>query len=229
MTLQKTSHKVREAAQAVGIGMQASGSYVCAKFNADAFAELAKTELGSIKFNTARCIAIVRSDREAGKGGTVARIAQASECGRFVRYTADKSIMRTDVVSMEVLTLADFVERAIAGGTVATIARLEHRQAVEGSEKTGYVFGSLSESYSSLVYVLNGKVQIKDIETRANEYNSHELVCVLQSTTEENAKLAERLRKAAGIGEVEAVASTKKAKGKSKAKKATANADSAID
>ena len=218
MTLQKTSHTFRELAQTVGIGMQASGSYVCAKFNSDAYAELAKTNLSELRFSKEKAIAVTKSDREFGKGGTVARIAKVSECGRFVQY-ADKSVMRTDVVSMEVLTLGEFVERAIKSGVSATIARLENRQTVEGSEVTGYVFGTLQESYSSLVYVLNGKVQIKDIETKANEYNAHELVCVLTSTEEENAKLAERLRKAAGIGEVEAVAKVKKAKKSTKAKK----------
>lgn len=211
MTLQKTSHTFREAAQAVGIGMQASGSYVCAKFNSDAYAALAKVNLSELRFSKEKAIAVTESDREKGKGGTVARIVNVSECGKYVRY-ADKTVMHTDVVKMTVYTLAGFVESTIKAGVIATVARLEARQVVEGSEITGYVYGSLSESYSSLVYVLNGKVQIKDIETKANEYNAHELVVITSSTEDENAKLAERLRKAAGCGEVEAVAKVKKAK-----------------
>lgn len=205
--------------------MQASGSYVCAKFNSDAYAALAKLNLSEIKFGRERIIAVTESDREAGKGGTVARIAYASDCGQYVKYAADGSIMHTGVVAIKVLTVREFVERAISAGVVAKIARLENRNVVEGSEVTGYVFGSLSESYSSLVYVLNGKVQIKDIETKANEYNAHELVVVLTSTDEENAKLSERLRKAAGGNDVEAVAKVTKAKKAKKSTKAKASKD----
>ena len=170
----RNSHKLRKEAEAKGIALMLSGSYVLQDLDSNEWDSVLKTNISKLKFSPEPTVVITNEDAKWRKNrGRLARFAFLSSDGRFAKYIDPDCQTRSSVISLRLINARSYELRAflkrVNGGKTVHIERI-----VNPSEKwAGVLFGSLSDYYASLV-VVTGKhpgFSFVDIETKSNRYN----------------------------------------------------------
>lgn len=159
----RNDRSLRVEVATLGVGLNASGSYVSAKVEAGALKSSIDYAQSTEKSFSKERLAFVLT----GNKGTVVRFGRLSKCGQFAELVSQHG--KTGIVS-----LAIFGEQ----GTVQVLTEAELAKSLEKATVTHYVrdedkaqftgkqIGRMTDDYASLVYALGGKLVAVDIETR---------------------------------------------------------------
>lgn len=118
-----------------------------------------------------------------GKKGNLMRLGCLSKDRRYIR-TLSGTVFIAELLKAQPMNIQDVVRDLIAKQEYASIVRVD-----DGVTITGFLFGDKGKDYSMCVYAINGKIALKDIETRRNVYNKKELVAFKGISSEAKSKL----------------------------------------
>ena len=196
------SHGLRVEAQAHGIGLMASGSYVAAQVRGEGIKLALGVDKKALVFGE-RGVAKVN-----GNKGSLCRAARLSNCKGFVLFS-DDTLLSVETLDVEFFSEIEFwamaQERGLAWKVESTKTHKEFSGFLIGSQ---WGTGATSQQYATLAYLVNGALAVRDIETKkVLGRNTGENQDVLHSFKGEVAKAA-----VAGELTVEQVAKVAKSK-----------------
>ncbi len=175
MKLVRGSHTLRVKWEKLGVGLLSCGSWVADKVNPGVAAKLQSAS-----------ITTVRSGFQilTGRKGMLVRQAKLSNDGKT--YTVGTTRCSTELFPasacrlLSVNQMRDFVK------SNGFSMKFKHGE----SEVTGWVLGPRDKDYATALFVKGGKLHTKDIETRKNLHNAHEVVRVMTTDKNDDARKA---------------------------------------
>lgn len=164
----KNNHRTRVRFEEQGIGLLASGSYVCPMINLSAIKKL-------VGVKPPREGELVFQDIKSPLGEIV-RPVKMAEDGKL--YAVGHKVMSSDIFPekfISFISLPALLRRCKEEGQPI---RVKTRS--DGSVVEGICLGNLEKPYATLVFANRGKVSTMDLETKKNSHNAKVVVSVLE-------------------------------------------------
>lgn len=164
----RNGHSLRLTLESKGVGLMSSGSYCALKLRREAIDALLKEKSFTPKF---RGYMVLSADK-----GTIVRPVQLVDNQRFVVNGKRMSTAVFEPGKCKLYSPKQF-SAVLANGTwTATI----HWNA-QKTDLKGLVVGSKNASYSTMLYVKDGKIAVKDVEPTPNVHNRKEVVSLVNT------------------------------------------------
>jgi hypothetical protein len=173
--MRRNGHRTRVAWEAKGVGLLSAKTWLFPSLNETAIKRVEKMAVTGTK-------PVFLHLHEANRGDLLVPVRLAADGIHFICGPKNAK-MALDVFppnSVKVLSEGTLIEGLLKSGKTAKV------RCVSGAEIEGMVFGDCSKPYAELVHRVNGKLVLKDIETRRNVHNQKELVSLL--ATDKDAK-----------------------------------------
>jgi hypothetical protein len=170
----RNRHNIRAKYELLGVGLNSSGSYLVGDINRSECDRLVgiknKKIVGKPMFMVL----------ESGKGQLVREVVSADKN----LFTVNGKLMSRKVFPpgmCEILTQTEFAKLLKHEAALKKNEVIELRTRGDQKHLTGLLLGEITRPYSALVYAKEGKLHIRNVETKANIHNARE-VCSLVSS-----------------------------------------------
>ncbi len=173
------SHPRRVAAEEANIALMLSGSYVRKTLDQDEYDRLKQTDFNALIFSEVPWV-VVTNAKKKSKRGILARIANLSSDGTYVRYRHPVFPKRCSFATLSILAAVAYKPSAflasLMGNSTLSVKRIR-----DGSLFTGILVGSEGDTYASLMIPSESPLGFDfiDIELDTNPYNKANLVSIV--------------------------------------------------
>lgn len=173
----------RREMEALGIGLNASGSYVLRSFDSDELGRVRKLDFSQLEFSAEDHVVVAQ-----GTQGTLAKLARVTSDRAYARYLGGKYVS-VALIEGKVFSQAEFIH-SIAQNPTLRVTRVS-----DAKTFVGILHGDMAATYKSLVYAVPERFLILDLEENPPPQASNMKVRILATDPPEGAAVKAELLK----------------------------------